>query len=323
MRVLVTGASGFVGRSLCAHLANQGHQVTAVVRTAATAEIIGASRTQRVGEIGPDTDWLEALDNQDAIFHLAARAHVMAETLSDPEPLYRRVNVDGTRRLVDQAIKRGVRRLIFLSSIKVNGEGNQATPYTELMQTAPEDAYGRTKRDAEILIKSDSSLLSTIIRAPLVYGPGVKGNFLKLLSLCEKPWPIPLGSIKNQRSLLFLGNLVDALSRTLKDDKSINQTYLVSDGDDLSTTELVRSIGSALNAMPLVLPFPVFFLRSAGAMLGKSAAVDRLCGSLRVDSTHIQQHLSWKPPFSAQQGLEITAEWFQNQSEPKMSQKVL
>ena len=323
MKVLVTGATGFVGRCLCEHLATQGHHVTAAVRSGETLPVNGASRENTVGEIGPETDWSAALEGQDAVFHLAARAHVMAETLADPEPLYRRVNVDGTRRLVEQAQTSGVRRMIFLSSIKVNGEATHSTPYTEQMSPAPQDAYGRTKRDAEDLIKNAPNMRPTIIRSPLVYGPGVKGNFLKLLGLCETRWPLPLGSIYNQRSFLYLGNLVDALSCALQDDRSIGQTYLVSDGADVSTPELLRSAASALNVPARILPFPVVLLRIAGRLLGKSAAVERLCGSLRVDSSHIRQQLDWKPPFTTQQGLEITAEWFQNRSKPQANQKAL
>ncbi len=321
MKVLVTGASGFVGRALCRSLADQGHQVTAAVRSKNTDVIEGAHRTCIIGEIGPETNWSSALAGQVAIYHLAARAHVMTETLSDPEPLYRQINVEGTKALLKQAKASGVRRLIFLSSVKVNGESTDTNPYTEAMPAAPEDAYGRTKKDAEDLVRREPELAPTIMRSPLVYGPGVKGNFLKLLGLSHRAWPLPFGSIENKRSLIYLENLVDALSLVLQDERSYGQTYLVDDGRALSTPELIRSVSLALGRPSFLIPFPLYLLKLAGALSGRSALIDRLCGSLQIDSHKIRQQLGWKPPFSVEQGLEITAEWFQNQSKMKAPQR--
>ncbi len=312
MRVLVTGASGFVGRALCPALTRSGHQVTAAVRSVETLAIDGASRTVVIGDLGPDTDWTDALKDQDAIIHLAARAHVMTETAADPEPLYRRVNVEATQRLLEQADACEVRRLIFLSSIKVNGEATTSHPFTEDMAANPQDAYGRTKHQAEQIIAAHSTIKSTVLRAPLVYGPGVKGNFLKLVRLCGRGLPMPLGAIRNQRSLVYLENLVDALVQVLENDQAIGQTYLLSDGTDISTPELFQLLGEALNRRVWLVPVPVFLLRLAGALSGKSAIIHRLCDSLQVDSQRIRRHLGWTPPFSLQQGLEKTADWDQN-----------
>lgn len=313
MKVLVTGASGFVGRALCQQLKNKGYLVTAAVRSETTAEIEGAAQTIVIGDIGSDTDWSKALIGQQAIFHLAARAHVMNEDITDPETLYRQVNVDGTAALLEQAKAAQVNRLIFLSSIKVNGEQTTGQPFNEQMELAPEDAYGRTKRDAEIQIRNDPQIKSTILRSPLVYGPGVKGNFLKLIGLCQRAWPLPLASIENKRSLIYLDNLVDALIHTLEHAESMGQTYLLSDGQDVSTPDLIRLMAEALQKPSRLFPVPVFMLKFLGVLASKSAAIQRLSGSLQIDSRHIQQHLGWKPPVHMQQGLEKTANWYQNQ----------
>ncbi|NQV99376.1 MAG: SDR family oxidoreductase [Rhodospirillales bacterium] len=320
MNLLVTGASGFVGQHLCRALTKRGHRVTAAVRASATPETAAVAQRVVVGDIGPDTDWSAALVGQQAIFHLAARAHVMAETTADPEPLYHRVNVEGTANLLAQAKSAGVVRIIFLSSIKVNGEQTTTHPFTEAMAAAPQDAYGRTKRDAELLLERDPELVATIIRAPLVYGPGVKGNFLKLLGLCDRGWPLPIGRIANQRSLIYLDNLVDALILSLEHAKSAGQTFLVSDGEDVSTPELFERTAVALGKPSRLLPVPLSVLRLAGLLTGKSATIDRLCGSLQIDNRHICQQLGWKPPVSLQQGLDKTVNWYQKHSQPEGSQ---
>ena len=296
MKVLVTGASGFVGRRLCQSLNEHNHQVTAAVRSSETPDIDGAASRIIIGDIGKNTDWSLALVGQDAIIHLAARAHVMNETTPDPEPLYHQVNVDGTQQIIEQAKAAGVRRLLFLSSVKVNGEQTTTAAYTEAMPAMPEDAYGRTKWAAEQLLNAEPGLDVTIIRSPLVYGPGVKGNFAKLIGLCQRGWPLPLGAIKNQRSFVFLDNLVDALINCLENTKSIGQTFLVSDGADVSTPELFRLVSTALGKPSSMVPVPVFLLELAGRLTGKSGAINRLRGSLQIDCRHIEQTLGWKAP---------------------------
>lgn len=312
MNILVTGASGFVGRHLCRELARRGHRVTAACRSVTTPEIDGAVQKIIVGDIGSETDWSQALEGQDAIIHLAARAHVMKETTTDPETLYHEVNVAGTRGLVEQAQKMGVGRLVFLSSIKVNGEQTSGQRYTEAMAPAPEDAYGRTKQLAEQVVAMAPGLKTTVVRCPLVYGPGVKGNFLKLINACDRQWPLPVTAINNSRSLIFVGNLVDALAHCLERDGAIDQTFLVSDGADFSTPQLVRSLSQALGKPYRGLYFPVCLLKLAGRLTGKSAAILRLSGSLQVDSRLIREKIGWLPPFTPQQGLEKTAIWYQN-----------
>ena len=316
MKVLVTGASGFVGRCLCAHLTKRGHVVTASVRSSDTPQIEKTKRTIVVGHLGPYTDWTQALEGQDAVIHLAARVHVMNEVSTDTESLYKRVNVEGTKRLIQQMSEHKVSRLLFMSSVKVNGEQTMGQPFTEAMISQPKDPYGRTKNQTEVMIFNTPNLKSTIIRSPLVYGPGVKGNFLKLMQLSERSLPLPIGMIKNKRSLIFLDNLVDAIIHTLERNSSIGQTYLVSDKGYISTPELFRAVGNALNKHTRLIPFPVCLLRFTGVLFGKSKAITRLTGSLQVDCTKIQKELGWKPLFSLQQGLDKTAIWYQNQ--PKL-----
>jgi nucleoside-diphosphate-sugar epimerase len=256
------------------------------------------------------------LEGQDAVIHLAARAHVMVESATDPEVLYKRANLEGTERLVQQMSEYKISRLIFMSSVKVNGEQTTDQPYTELMAPQPEDPYGRTKHQTEILITTSSNLKSTIIRSPLIYGPGVKGNFLKLIQLSERRLLLPIGKIKNRRSIIFLENLVDAIIHVIENNAAIGQTYLVSDKDDISTPELFRVVGHALNKPSRQIPFPVFLLRLAGFLLGKTGDIKRLAGSLQVDCSKIHNELGWKAPFSSQQGLDKMAIWYQNQ--PKL-----
>jgi nucleoside-diphosphate-sugar epimerase len=314
MKILVTGASGFVGRCLCEQLTKQGHTVTASIRSTETPPIKQSTRSVVVGELGLDTDWEQALKGQDAVIHLAARTHIMEEISNDPETAYRQANVQGTERLIQQMAEQKISRFIFISSIKVNGEQTINQPYTEIMPPQPEDAYGRTKYQTELIIYQTTSLKSTIIRSPLIYGLGVKGNFLKLVQLSNRALPLPLGMIKNQRSLIYLENLVDAIIQTLENKAAIGQTYLVSDNHDISTPELLRATAKSLNKPTRLIPFPVFLLRLIGLLLGKSGAVKRLTASLQIDCSKIQKELGWKPPFSLQQGLDKTALWYQNQS---------
>jgi nucleoside-diphosphate-sugar epimerase len=314
MKILITGASGFVGRCLCEHLTKRGHLVTASVRSNETPTIENISSSIVVGDLGPDTDWTKALVNQEAVIHLAARTHVMNESTSNPEAEYLHVNVESTKRLIHQMSEQNVSRFIFMSSVKVNGEQTTVLPYSESQPSHAEDAYGRTKLQTELLISNSPDLKSTIIRSPLVYGPGVKGNFLKLIQLSERGLPLPIGMIKNKRSLIFLENLIDAVIQSLENSAAIGQIYLVSDNADISTPELFRAVAKALNKPSRLIPFPVFLLRLAGVLFGKSGAIKRLAGSLQVDCNKIHKELGWKPPFSLQQGLDKTVIWYQNQS---------
>jgi len=316
MRVLVTGATGFVGEFLCPLLAKRGHQVTAAVRNIPDTAIKGAVRTVAVGDIGPDTDWSRAVCDIDAIIHLAARTHVMNDRSADPEALYHAVNVDGTMRLAQAAADHGVQRFVYLSSVKALAERSGVRALSESISPAPEDVYGRTKLKAEKALLDmvpGTGMRVTILRLPLIYGPGAKANLLSLIKACDRRLPLPLGLIKNKRSLIYLGNLADAMIRVLEADGLSGELFLVSDGDAISTPELVRRISRALGKSPRLIPIPVLILRLAGVLTGKSDVIDRLTGSLEIDDSKIRQRLGWTPPFNMLQGLEQTAAWFNDQ----------
>lgn len=303
MKILVSGASGFVGRALCMHLKAHDHAVLSAVRNASgiVDEVI-------VGNIDGATDWQPALSGCDAVVHLAARVHVMDDTAQNPLALYRATNTEATLNLARQAAAAGVKRFVFISSIKVNGEGRDA-PYRETDVPAPEDAYAISKWEAEQglqQIAADTGLEVVILRPPLVYGPGVKANFLRLLQTVKRGWPLPLGAIRNRRSLLFLGNFVDAIRLCVEHPAAAGQTFLLDDGQVVSTPDLIRAVAHAMGRPPRLLVVPVALLRLAGTLLGKRAAVDRLTGSLHVDSSAIRSRLGWVPPFSMEAGLAQT-----------------
>jgi nucleoside-diphosphate-sugar epimerase len=238
----------------------------------------------------------------------------MDETAGDPLIAYRQVNVAGTENLARQAVEHGVRRLVFLSSIKVHGE-ETAVPYTEQHLAAPQDPYGASKLEAEKIlheISTETGLEVVIIRPPLVYGPGVKANFLNLLKIVERGVPLPLASITNARSLVYLGNLIDAIVTCATHPRAAGQTFLVSDGEDVSTPQLIRQLATALDRPARLLPFPPSLMRLAGKLTGKSMAVDRLLGSLVVDSGKIRRELGWKPPYTMAEGLAETAKWYKD-----------
>jgi nucleoside-diphosphate-sugar epimerase len=307
--VLVTGANGFVGRALCAALAAAGRGVRHAERRmdAASAGAVA------IGDIGPDTDWSTALDGVGCIVHLAARTHVLRETAGDALAAYRRINVAGTERLARAAAARGARRLVFLCSVKVNGEATDERPYNEEDAPRPEDAYGISKTEAERAlagIAAETGLEITVLRPPLVYGPGVKGNFLRLMRLVARGVPLPLGAIDNRRSFIYLGNLVDAIMRALDTPRAAGRTYLAADGEDLSTAALVRALAAALGVKPRLMPFPFAPLKLAATLAGRGAEFARLAGSLQVDSSRIRRELDWRPPYTVAQGLEQTAKWY-------------
>jgi nucleoside-diphosphate-sugar epimerase len=307
--VLITGANGFLGRALCETLAASGRRVRrAVRRLGAPADGVVA-----VGDIGPDTDWGTALEGVDSIVHLAARTHVLRETEADGLAAYRRINVAGTERLARAAAERGLRRLVFLSSVKVNGERTEARPFTEDDAPRPQDGYGISKWEAEQALAraaAGTRLETVVLRPPLVYGPGVKGNFLRLMGLVARGAPLPLGRIDNRRSLIYLGNLLDAIVRGLEAPRAAGGTYLAADGEDLSTPELVRGIAGALGVRPRLVFFPLLPLKLAATLAGRGAEFGRLAGSLQVDSSRLRRELDWRPPHTVAQGLERTARWY-------------
>ncbi len=311
--VLVTGATGFVGRNLCAQLQSGGRDVRAATRMPDGSLPCAAVP---IGEIGADTDWSAALAGREAVIHLAAHVHVMRDQAGSTAREFDRVNVAGSEQLARQAAQAGVRRFLFLSSVKVNGETTSGRALVESEPTAPADAYGRSKAEAEHRLKAiaaQTGMELVIVRPPLIYGPGVKANFLRLLRTVDTGLPLPFASIANRRSLVFVGNLVHSLDACLSHPAAANRTFFVSDDDDVSTPQLVREIAAALGKRPLLLPFPPALLRRVGALVGRAEQIDRLTGSLQVDITAIKSALGWKPPFSRRQGLEQTVASYRQQ----------
>ena len=302
--MLVTGATGFVGTALCDALPGAGFRVRRVVRHSVTGQ-----DDVSVGTMSGATDWSAALDGVDAVVHLAARTHVLRDRARDPLDEYRNINVEATRALAEAAASQGIRRFVFLSSVKVNGEATHGVAFRESDPPQPEDAYGVTKLEAEELLRG-MPLDSVILRPPLVYGPRVKGNFRRLMDLVDRGVPLPLSSIQNRRSLLYVGNLVDAIIVALRAPPNGSRTYLVADREAPSTPTLIRSIAGALGTRARLTPCPTRLLRIAGAVTGKSGEVARLTGSLEVDATRIGEELGWSPRFSIDQGLGVTARWY-------------
>ncbi len=303
-RLLVTGASGFVGRQLCPDLLARGHEVRAALRRV-SSDNLGSDQVA-VGEIDGNTDWGSALKEVEAVVHLAGRAHVMQESSEDPLSLYRRVNVEGSRRLAQQAAEAGVRRLVYLSSIKVNGERTGERPFRETDSPAPEDAYGLSKWEAEQALQqvaAQTGLELVIVRPVLIYGAGVKGNLQRLSGLIRRGIPLPFKSVDNRRSLLGIGNLLDFLQVCLTHPAAAGEVFLVSDGADLSTPQLIREMSEAMGLKPRLWPFPRVLLSGLAGLMGRSAEVERLCGNLQVDIRKSARLLDWHPRIPVADGL--------------------
>lgn len=316
--VLVTGAAGFIGGALIDRLLGEGVPTVAAVRgplpRPAGVHPPTGERMVAVGDIGPHTDWRGALAGVDCVVHLAARVHVMHERAADPLAEFRKVNVDGTLALARQAVAAGVRRFIFVSSIKVNGEGTApGRPFAADDVPAPADAYGISKLEAErslLALATETGMQMVIIRPVLVYGPGVKANFRSMMSWLSKGVPLPLGAIHNRRSLVALDNLVDLILTCMNHPAAAGQVFLVSDGEDLSTTELLRRMGAALGRPARLLPVPAAWLDGAARLLGRGAVTQRLCGSLQVDIEKTRRLLDWTPPVTVDEALRETARHF-------------
>lgn len=322
MRILLTGATGFVGYHLCNSLLSEGHTVYGTIRNEKDFPKL-PSDVQPLLIDSITTSLPEAyLNNVDAIIYLAARVHQMNDTSSDAINIYRQINTEATINLAKQAAKNGVRRFVYLSSIKVHGEKQESSsPYTEQNIPNPIDPYAKSKWEAEQLLTQlaeQTSLEVVILRPPLIYGTNVKGNFLKLIKLVKQGIPLPLRQVNNARSFVYVGNLVDAIITCLTHPKAKNQTFLISDGQDLSTPELIRKIAYYLDCPCNLLPVPPSLLRVAGSLgdvgeklLGRSLplnspTIDRLLGSLVVDSSKIRNTLNWQPPFTMDEGLQQT-----------------
>ncbi|HEK1241784.1 UDP-glucose 4-epimerase family protein [Pseudomonas aeruginosa] len=317
-RILVTGASGFVGRALSEQLQRLGHEVVAAARST-SSRIPSSVRSVLTGDLCPDTDWSEALQAVDIVIHAAARVHVMNETLADPLQEFRKVNVEATLNLARQAASKGIRRFIFISSIKVNGEATEyGRPYRADDEPRPIDPYGLSKLEAErglLDLAARTGIEVVIIRPVLVYGPGVKANFLNMMKVINKKIPLPFLLVDNRRSLVALTNLVDLITSCLEHPSAANQVFLVSDDEDLSTSELLKRMGIALGAPARLLPVPVFLMKFIARMLGKGAFSQRLLGSLQVDISKTKGLLAWHPPLNVDEALKETARHFLDSKE--------
>lgn len=312
--ILVTGASGFVGRVLCRQLVADGHDVVGSTRSAADLE--PDVRRIVVPTLAADTDWGAALEGVDVVMHLAARVHVMHDDAADPLTAFQAANLHGSANLARQAAAARVRRFVYISSVKVHGEYTDGKPFSEADTPRPQDPYGQSKWQAEKALHEicrETGMELVIIRPPLVYGPGVRANFYRLLRLADRAWPLPLGSVTNRRGMIFVDNLVDALALCATHPAAAGQTYLVSDGEDVSVPQLIREIAEAMGRPARLPPFPPGLLRFAAMLCGKSAAADRLLGSLELDVGAIRQTLGWQPPYTRQQGLRATVDWFLRQ----------
>lgn len=315
MKVLVTGASGFVGNATCARLVAQGMNVIGTVRHLPARPLPGVDY-RIVGDLGANTDWRDVLTGVDTIIHCAARVHVMREMTADPLVAFRVANVAGTEQLARQAAAAGIRRFVFLSSVKVNGEGSLVA-YRETDPPAPQDAYGISKYEAELSLREiagKTGMEVVMVRSPLIYGSGVKANFQALIRILVRGIPLPLGAIHNHRSLVALDNVVDLIVTCIEHPAAANETFLVSDGEDLSTTELIRRLARAMCRPARLIPMPTTVLMVGATLLGKGEMARRLCGTLKVDITKARKMLGWTPPVSVDEGLRRTAkEYLQQQ----------
>ncbi|MGZ8227915.1 MAG: UDP-glucose 4-epimerase family protein [Methylococcaceae bacterium] len=307
--LLITGANGFIGQALCAEAMHRGFDVRGAVRV--NCNLPAQVKTAVIGSVNGKTDWTDALDGVAVVVHLAARAHIIKEKAADPLSEFRTVNVDGALNLARQAHVAGVRRFIFISSIKVNGEGGtEGRIYSAESQPKPVEPYGVSKYEAEEALRalaSETGMEIVIIRPPLVFGPGVKANFHRLIELLDKGVPLPLGAINNRRSFVALDNLLDLIITCIDHPGAANQTFLAGDGEDFSTTDLLRRMATALGKTAWLAPVPVGLLSYAAKLLGKQAVFQRLCGSLQVDISKAREQLGWQPPVSVDEALRKTA----------------
>jgi UDP-glucose 4-epimerase len=314
MKILVTGGTGFVGRALVRRLADL-REIDVICAVRHQADLTGVgTHPVLIGDIDSQTDWTAVLRKTVAVIHAAARVHVMRDNSPDPLAKFRQVNVEGTINLARQAADAGVKRFIFISSVKVNGEETPpGSPFTEDQEPAPSDPYGISKLEAECALREiaeSSEMAVVIIRPPLIYGPGVGANFYRLIKTVHQGIPLPLGAVENRRSLIGLDNLVDLICVCVEHPEAGNQIFLAADGEDLATPELIRRIGIALEKRPRLLRFPVPLLELAGGVTGRRAAIQRLCSSLQVDISKARTQLGWSPPVSLDEGLRKTARYF-------------
>ena len=328
-RILVTGANGFIGRNLCIYLEEKGYFIRGAMRNN-ISYISEVDEYIQVGDIDETTDWKKALAGVDTVIHLAGRVHVINDPADNSIEAFRKVNVLGTERLARMAVKSGVKRFIFMSSVKVNGEGKQGA-YTEKDVPAPQDVYGISKMEAEQVLTSvaaETGLQVVVLRLPLVYGPGVKANFKSLIKLANFGLPLPFKGINNRRSFLYLGNLVDAINTCVTHPLAVGETFMVSDGQDVSTPDLIKMVAGAMKNrdqvktrgrvyfssfrfwknrnVPCLFYLHLGILKILCRIVGKTEELEKLTGSLLVDSSKIRNLLGWKPPFTMEEGIRET-----------------
>lgn len=314
LKVLLTGATGFVGRGVLeAFAAIPELHLAVAVRSRLSGEFPGVE-VHSIDGLSATQDWTSALAGVDVVVHAAARVHVMHETAGDPLAEFRAVNVEGTLNLARQAAAAGVRRFIFISSIKVNGESTPpGRPFRAEDVPAPADPYGQSKLEAERALSrlaEERAMEWVVIRPPLIYGPGVGANFASLMRAVQRQLPLPFARVRNQRSLVARDNLVDLLRVCLEHERAANQIFLVSDDHDLSSAELCRHLAMALGVRPRLLPVPVALLQGLAALFGRGAQAQRVLGSLQVDIGKTRELLGWRPPVSVDQALAATARWY-------------
>lgn len=307
-KILVTGATGFIGQALIAAL----RKSPAVVVVAASRSNVSAPgiMDHRDHDL-LDIQRLPPLSDVDVVIHTAARVHVMDDKSTDKLAAFRAANVAGTQALAEAAVQAGVKRFIYLSSIKVNGESTEpGKPFTAFDTPNPQDPYGISKWEAELVlreIETRTGMEVVIIRPPLVYGPGVKANFRGMMKWLDRGVPMPLGAINNRRSLVALGNLVDLLVLCTLHPNAAGETFLVSDGEDISTTQLLRRLGHALGSRSILIAVPAPLLMMAARVLNRRAVAQRLCGWLQVDIAHNRETLGWMPPMTVEEGFQVAA----------------
>ena len=312
-RILLTGATGFIGRILAGELQRSGFTARCAVRDLSVATGLCPELVE-VGEVGGATDWGCAVEGIDVVIHLVARAHILKEMSTDPVEAFNAVNLEGTRRLAETAAAKGVKRLVYVSSIGVNGDHTLSREtFSEESPAMPYNAYAASKYAAEKAlndIAARTGLEVVILRPPLVYGPGNPGNFMRLLKLVGRGIPLPMASVRNQRSMIYVANLVDALIAAAIAPEAAGHVYLVSDTETISTPGLIVALGALMGKPVRLWPFPVTGLRFAAKLLGRSSEIERLTGSLVINSSKIRQQMGWSAPFTLQQGLEQTVRWY-------------
>tara|TARA_E500000331_G_C17201966_1_gene689667 strand:- start:113 stop:1096 length:984 start_codon:yes stop_codon:yes gene_type:complete len=312
-KILITGATGFIATPLIRALREQGHILSGTTRKTGVFSGTNGIPLHKVPEISENTDWSNIISGAEVVIHLAARVHIMKDQSRNPIEAFRRVNTLGTKSLALQAANAGIKRFIFLSTVKVAGETSPIDGFKESGPISPNDPYSISKYEAEqelLKIAQSSSMEVVIIRPPLVYGPNVKGNFLSLLKLAKRNYPLPLNSINNKRSLIFVDNLTDAIAKAVEHPKAANKIFFLSDEENLSTTELINKISTAFGSKARIFNVPQKYLDLFGKITGNTEIVKRLTQTLTVNSTRIKSDLNWSPPFQSDDGIEKTVNWY-------------